>query len=353
MVGNIIAMLILIVEFLPIIFVFSLIGWFMYKNSKNRRDVPIGGLIFSWVFFAFYAITFCSIIVFPIFGKKDWAIISFIVLAASLALIISMYFIGNTIKKNQLKHRETKIVQAKLVGAVEKMSTSRTSTGTDPRSNNFYSLVFEYEEEGVKKICTTNKLYRLSQVAYINKQNETTTIKVYKKVCDIEMDTTLAPVDYDLEDIKNLNISSMETIGSSQHYIEIFATLVFTIPIFIATTLASIMLWQNSTTVAILTLMMGLIAVFVPAVAVIPYCRRKIKVSKNGVETFALEFANVGKTFVRGTYCDIKYSFETKKGVKTKRERVTIDAYGKIKNLNKLPIKVYKNWAAINLDKLP
>ena len=353
MVGNIIAMLILIVKFLPIIFVFSLIGWFMYKNSKNRKDVPIGGLIFSWVFFAFYAITFCSIFVFPIFGKKDWVIISFIVLASSLALIISMYFIGNAIKKHQLKHRETKIVQAKLVGAVEKMSTSRTATGRDPRSNNFYSLVFEYEEEGVKKICTTNKLYKLSQVAYINKKNETTTIKVYKKVCEIEMDTTLAPADYDLEDLENLNIASMESMGSSQHYIEIFATLVVTIPIFIATTLASIVLWQNSTTVAILTLIMGLLTVLVPAVAVIPYCRRKIKVLKNGVETFALEFANVGKTFVRGTYCDIKYSFETENGVKIKRERVTIDTYGKIKNLNKLPIKVYKNWAAIDLDKLP
>ena len=353
MLEKIITMLILIVEFAPIIFVFSLIGWMMYKNSKNRRDVSIGGLIFSWIFFAFYAITFCSIIVFPIFGKKDWAIISFIVLASSLALIISMYFIGNAIKKHQLKHRETKIVQAKLVGAVEKMSTSRTATGRDPRSNNFYSLVFEYEEEGEKKICTTSKLYRLSQVAYINKQSETVTINVYKKVCDIEMDTTLAPADYDLEDLENLNIASMESIGSSQHYIEIFATLAFTIPIFIATTLASVVLWQNSTIIAVITLIMGLLAVFIPIIAIVPYCKRKIKIAKKGVETFALEFENVGKTYVKHTYCDIKYSFETDNGVKTKRERVNIDAYGKIKNLNKLPIKVYKNWAVIDLNRLP
>lgn len=353
MLGKIISMLILIVEFLPIIFVFSLIGWIMYKNSKNRPDISIGGLIFSWAFFAFYAITFCSINVFLILGKKDWAIISFIILASSLALIISMYFIGNSLKKHQLQHRETKIVQGKLVGAIEQMSTSSKATGREPRSNNFYSLVFEYEEDGIKKICTTNKLYRLSQVAYLNKQAETITIEVYKKVCDIEMDITTSPDNYDLEDIGNLKISSMESMGSSQHYIEIFATLVVTVPIFIATTLASLVLWKNSQTIAVVTLMMGLIAILVPAVVVIPYCRRKIKTSKYGMETFALDFINVGKTIAGGTYCDIKYTFVTNYGIKTKKERVTIDYYGKIKNLNKLPIKVYKEWAVIDLNRIP
>ena len=43
------------------------------------------------------------------------------------------------------------------------------------------------------------------------------------------------------------------------------------------------------------------------------------------METFALEFANVGKTYVKHTYCDIKYSFETDNGVKTKKERVNIE----------------------------
>ena len=353
MLGKIITALILIVEFAPIIFVFSLIGWFMYQNAKNRKDVSIGGLIFSWVFFAFYALVFCGTILFMIFGKKKLALLGFITIFASILLLLIIYMFTEFGKKRKLKHRETKVVQAKLVGAVEKISTSRTATGREPKSNNFYSLVFEYEEEGEKKICTTSKLYRLSQVAYINKQSETVTINVYKKVCDIEMDITLAPADYDLEDLENLNIASIESMGSAQNYIEIFATLAVTIPIFIATTLASVVLWQNSTLIAVITLIMGLIAVFVPIMAVVPYCKRKIKIAKNGVEAFALDFANVGKTYVRHTYCDIKYSFETDNGVKTKRERVNIDVYGKIKNLNKLPIKVYKNSAVIDLNRLP
>ncbi|MGN1258745.1 MAG: hypothetical protein ACI4T8_00690 [Christensenellales bacterium] len=350
---NIITILILIVQFLPIIFVFSLIGWIIYKILKDRIDVSIAESIFSWLFFGFYAMAFCLTIIFLAFGKKIWSLISFILLAVSLLLFALIDFIVNRIKKHQLKHRETKIVQAKLVGAVERVSTTKTLTGREPRSNNLYSLVFEYEEKGKKKICTTNNLYKLSQVAYINKQREAITIKVDEKTCDIEMDISMAPVDYDLEDISNLKITSNESTGSSQYYIEIFATLAISIPFFIITTLSSLVLWKNSETYAFVILIIGVVAVLVTDVATILYCRRKIKISKYGVEAFALDFANVGKTYANGTYCYIKYTFETKNGIKTKKERVTIDAYGKIRNLNKLPIKVYKNLVAIDLDRIP
>lgn len=353
MLGNVIGVIILIVEMLPFVAVFAIIGYIMYKNSKSRTDVPLYGLIFSWVFFAFYAITFGSIIIFPIFGKKKWSLISFGVLAGSLALLILGYFISNAYKKHQLKHRQTKRVRAKLVGAIERQSTSRKMTGREPVSKNYYSLVFEYEEDGIKKTCTSVKLYRLSQVAYINSLNEEIYIEVYKNTCEPEIDTSLAPTTYDLQDIQDLKISSIEALGSAQNYIEIFATLVFTIPIFMATTLASIILWKNSTTVAIITLIIGLLAIFVPILFVIPYCRKKILITKNGIECEALEFENIGMTNSLGTYCNIKYSYEMEDGkIKTKTERVLLNDYGKIKQLNRLPIKIYKNSATIDLDKL-
>lgn len=352
MAENIIKMLILLLELLPMVFVFSIIGYGMYKSSKNR-DVSLGGLIFSWILFAFYALTFSSIIVFPIFGKKHLSIISFGVLAATIAFMIAMSFVANAYKKHQLKHRQTKRVQAKLIGAIERRSSSLRITGREPVSKNYYSLLFEYEEDGVKKTCTSAKLYHLSQVAYINSLDEQIYIQVYKNTCEPEIDTSFAPTNYDLKDIENLKISSIESFGTSQNYITIFATLVFTIPIFMATTLASIILWKNSTTVAIITLIMGLLAIFVPILFVIPYCRKKILITKNGIECEALEFENVGMTNSLGTYCNIKYSYEMENGkIKTKTERVLLNDYGKIKQLNRLPIKIYKNSATIDLDKL-
>lgn len=335
---------------LPLVFVISVIGWIIYRISKARDDLSIGEKIFSWIFFVFYVLVFCSALFFRDvkIGEITWGLVGFIVLALSIALLFLIHFVVNTIKKHQLKHRETKIVQAKLVGAVEKSSSSVIVPGREPRINNFYALVFEYEENGKKKSCKTNKLYRLPQIAYIKKQSETTTISVYKNVCEIEMDTITVSTDYnyDLEDLKDLKISSIESIGSAQYYLEIFAILAFSIPALIEI-LVYLVQWKAFNLNSILFLIAGInLVIFV--VKVILMCYRKIKALKYGLETFALEF-NVGSV----KRCYIKYTFETARGIKMRKERVTIDAYGKIKILNKLPIKVYKNWAVIDLDKLP
>lgn len=349
---NIIRMIILIVELFPVAFVFAIIGFYMYKNAKKRIDVSVKGHVFSWIFFALYTFIFMGTIGCLIFGKRTLALIGFVTIFASLILLAVVGTVIDFKKKSSLKQK-TYIVMGKLIGASEKKSFSRKSTGMEPISFNYYSLIFEYNINGKVKRGVTKSLYTLSQIAYLNSLGGEISLKANNNICELNTDFEVKSVDCVPNDFKNSKISSIETSGTFMYYIEIFATLAFTIPIFIATTLASIMLWQNSTTVALITLFMGLLAVFIPIVAVIPYCRRKIKIAKQGVETFALDFANVGKTYATGTYCDIKYTFETDNGVKTKRERVTIDAYGKIKNLNKLPIKVYKNWAAIDLDKLP
>lgn len=331
---KIITILILIAQLLPMIATCSIIGWIMHKASKDRKDVRLGGLIFSWLYFAFYVTLCCSIVIFRHFDKEAWSNISVIILVLSLVLLILIAFIGSALTNYHLNHGETKIVEGKLIGAVEKMSTSTRRTGREPVANNFYSLVFEYEEEGIKKICTTNKLYKLSQVAYINEKSKNTIIRVYKNICALEMDMPVVSDNYDLEDIKNLKISSMGAMGSSQHYIEIFATLAFTIPIFVVTTLIGLMLWEDSASIAAVTLIIGLVIVFVPVIVMIPHCRRKIKITKYGVETFALSFGLDLKnsTPTTSSYCIIEYSFQTNDGIKIAKERVTIYTYGKIIN---------------------
>ena len=353
MIINPITLFVLFLELIPVIFVLTFIGLLMYKTSKNRTDLGTGELIFSWVFFAFYALTFSSIIVFLTLGKKDWALIGFIILALSIVALILIFFIGSALKKHKLKYMESHIVQGTLIGAVEKMSTSSSVTGREPQNKNYYALVFEYEDEGVLKTCTTTKLYTLPQIAYINREYKTLTLKAYKNICDIETNTGLAPTEYDLNDIKDLNISSTESIGSAIFYIEIIATLIATIPIFIITTLTSMSLWNSSTAVAIIILIIGILALVIPATTVIPHCYHNIMINKHGIEAFAVEFINDGITHTHDTYYNIKYTYKTDNGLKTKHERVTADNYGKVKNLKKLPIKVYKNRAMIDINKLP
>ena len=350
---NILELLGIVIEILPVCAVFIVIGFFMYKNSKDRVDVSLGGLIFSWVFFALFAFAFGSTVVFIMLNKKEFLPIGFGIIVGSIVLLICIHLITNAIRKHQLNSSKAKIVKAKLIGAIEKKSTSRTMTGQAPVTKNYYSLLFEYEDNGIKQICTTNKLYLMNQVAYINKSNNTFDIKAYKKICDIDIDTSNAPDYYNLEDIQNLKINGMSSAGSSQNYIEMFATLVVTIPILVLTTIFSILYWSKSTTIAIISLLLGFIAIALPILMLIPYCKRKSLIAKQGKETFASQFQSMGTTYNSGTYCSIKYSYETDNGVITKKERVTMENYSKIKNLEKLPIKVYKNWATIDLDKLP
>lgn len=348
-----IELLILIIEMLPFIFGFSVVGYIMYNNSKGRVDVSIKGMVFSWSFFAFYVLDFGSIFIFFLFGKKLWGIISSIVLVASLVLLIAIHFIKGAINKRKIKVGERKTVQAKLIGAVEEQSKSRTMTGAEPKSENYFSLVFEYLDDGKKQICTTNKLYTLSQVAYINKLKEIPTITVCKNICEVEDYIPMYPPSYDLEDIKDLKISRIESVSNTaQYYIEIFAVLSFTIPTFITMFLTSLVTWGNDQFVSIGIMSLGLVSIILPTIIIFYICRIRIKVIKYGAETYALEFANVGKTNAVATYCDIKYTYETSKGIKTKKERVTMDVYGIIKQIKRLPIKVYKKWAIIDIDKI-
>jgi len=161
---------------LPIVlFVFIIIGISIYKSSMKRKDVSIWGVIFSWLFLAFYALTFFATIIFSFLGNEKWMMICLSVLAITLLSLILISVISGAIKKYQIKHF-SKLVQGKLVGAVEKSSTSIEATGREPISRNYYSLVFEYEEGGQKKICLTNELYQLPEVACINKYYKKTMI---------------------------------------------------------------------------------------------------------------------------------------------------------------------------------
>lgn len=199
----------------------------------------------------------------------------------------------------------------------------------------------------------TNKLYTLSQVAYINKLKETTTITVCKNICEVEAHIPVDPPSYDLEDIKDLKISRIESVGNTvQYYIEIFAALAFAIPTFIIILLTTLVTWGNNQIASIGIMSLGLVSIILPTIIIFYICRIRIKVIKYGAEIYALEFANVGKTNAVATYCDIRYSYETSKGIKTKKERVTMDVYGIIKQIKRLPIKVYKNWAIIDIDKI-
>lgn len=352
MLENLLSVLIIFLELAPVVFVFIVIARIMYKNSKARADVSLGGLIFSWVFFAFYALAFSSLFVFPIFGKKEWMKYSFIAIVGSLVFILLVGLILALVNKYNIKHREKFNVQAKLVGAVEKKSVSIAQTGMSPQNINLYSLLFEYNDGDEVKTCTSVKLYTLAQIAYLKRNNDYINISVYKNICELHDAVEVGGTTYDVEDIKDLKITSIESSGSEIYYTEIFAGLVFTVPIFLGSLLAGLINIDVNPTISLVMFAMGLFTIAIPLLVVIPRCKRLINTNKHGEESFAVDFELVGRTNTHGTYCVISYSYETEHGLKKKKEHVTLDKYGKIEALQRLPIKVYKNMAVIDVNKI-
>lgn len=220
---------------LPIfVFVFVMIGKTIYQNSKRIKNVSRLETIFSWAFFAFYAITFFATIVFMSFGNVKWSLICFGTIVASIVLPLLIGGISNAIKKHKSKKTKTRgnlggvvtnrvtmlnsesivdndgteLVLGKLVGAYLQAPSLKEIIGREPINTSYYSLVFEYEENGGIDICSTKNGYTLSEIAYINKYYKTSYIKVNKSYCEININVTSAPKSYDLKDIEDLKISN-------------------------------------------------------------------------------------------------------------------------------------------------
>ena len=338
---------------LPVAAVIGAIGYLMYKSSLKRKDVSLAGHIFSWLIFIFYGLNICGALVFAAIGKKLWCLICFCVVAGTLLCLIAGYFISSAVKKRLLKTRATKLVSAKLIGAVEKKSTSSSGNGIVTSVKHYYSLMFEYQEEGEKKICTTAQLYEMPEIAYLNKNFKVFNINVYKKICLLDIDVSMADRTYSSGDIDNLEISSITPSGTDQNYMEVFLTLSFIVPVFIVGILMGISCLEASLWGAIISMVCGALVLLVPTIVVAVGCSRKIAVAKKGRENYALNF-KVDSTLRadRGTRYYVNYTFEVEDGIKNKRESITEDCYGKIKILDKLPIKVYHNKAIVDLDRI-
>lgn len=340
----------------PILFVFTLITLFIVHNTKTMQDVPLYGKIISWVFYIIFVAAFLLGWFAP---NKKLQIIAFICGVADFALFLLIFGVSQAIKKSRYKNCVKFTTTGTIVSATMTRSIDKQTTGTEPFIKTYYNLKIKYlDKDGQTKFATSIKDYTLSEIAYLN-SFPYLNLTVGIGYCEIDADTSIAPPTYNQKDLDGIDIHNLNEVGSTNkkginfniYIIGKCACLVFVAPIILLMILIAI---NNITTN--LPISLGCLAVAIVCsftiIKIWRYCTVSNNILKKGEECYAISFKPAGITTSNSTYYNVNYEYEINGKTKVKTERVLPQIYEKVKHIDKLPIKIYKNKATIDIDRI-
>ena len=313
------------------------------------------------------------------------AIISSIIDNRTLGIIFSLSLFGlifiaiiidKAIKSIKLKNvaKKGKRLTAKIAGATYG-GRKEVDIGTKHQITNYFYAIFYVEDVfGNKAYYTSIKTIKDAQLQQLINKGEVS-ITAYKGACKIEEDFSLlppaSPVPYMgkniiLDEEGNLRVAVLETKGKNKKErpgIKIYkiATIISSI-ISCAFLLGSIALIvfaiiskQYSLIVfSVITLILTFLFDFKILISMI----NGLNVDKKGSRAYANQFTAEKINFSSQRSSDynyvVKYSYYDQFGtLQNANEFVFDDVYFIIQNLQRLPIKVYKKSAIIDMDALP
>lgn len=254
-----------------------------------------------------------------------------------------------------------KIIYIKEVRVVTDLSESRYK-----KTKSKYKIAFEYlDSYGNKNKCFTHDSYTLEEIDDIKGVNDILKITVVGKLCKIneeflyeQKDTTKYNNDSFIGDnsqqneIKNLKNIPIHKMGGNKSMTIYYRNIFFWIVAIILFSALPFRFLDSSYTYFFTIIGCALFIIILSIKEIIKNFI-VIRVYKKGEETCAIKFDFKCKRTRRKVEYFIVYAYKTEKGiVREKRQEVPVNIYQNIRYIETLPIKVLKNEASIDIEKI-
>ena len=333
-------------------FFFIVIAIYSGKNNQSTRKF---GKIMSWLILAIFFIIIDATIILSALGYRTLGIIGFGLIAFYIVSLIIMVLISNAIKKNRYKKFPKHKEKGKIIAAIMDISKEIRATGREPKYITFYRIKIEYKDNNNDKHSVESmKTYTLEQIAYLNSYKHIP-IMVADKYCEIvETDLSNVPETYDDSDLQNIEIDNNGKFSvidesfsdrsklTTEQWGAVLCGVIFGLQPFVRGIVAN---YRPMLIVGVIVLVL--------TICIIIKCQKMKNALDKGELTFATEFKNAGITNAIDTFYDIVFKYRDNSGrIRMQTERVLGPDYEKIKLVKKLPIKVYKKSAKIDMDRI-